>query len=135
MKTSELTGAALDWAVAKCEGYTDLHKIEARLPHEPQLAMMPPRKAYGAVELWELGFSTDWSQGGPIIEREQLNVRYSDGQWVAEWWVDNSGMAKKPAQRFRHNRFVAGPTALIAAMRCFVASRLGDEVNIPEELQ
>ncbi|NBW21671.1 MAG: DUF2591 domain-containing protein, partial [Caulobacteraceae bacterium] len=26
MKTSELTGAALDWAVAKCEGYTGLHK-------------------------------------------------------------------------------------------------------------
>ena len=28
-----------------------------------------------------------------------------------------------------------GPTPLIAAMRCFVASRLGDEVDVPEELQ
>ncbi len=27
-----------------------------------------------------------------------------------------------------------GPTPLIAAMRCYVASKLGDEVDIPEEL-
>jgi hypothetical protein len=27
-----------------------------------------------------------------------------------------------------------GPTPLIAAMRCYVASKLGDEVELPEEL-
>lgn len=27
-----------------------------------------------------------------------------------------------------------GPTPLIAAMRCFVASKLGDEVEVPDEL-
>lgn len=27
-----------------------------------------------------------------------------------------------------------GPTTLIAAMRCYVASKLGDEVEVPEEL-
>jgi hypothetical protein len=27
-----------------------------------------------------------------------------------------------------------GPTPLIAAMRCYVASKLGDEVEIPSEL-
>ena len=27
-----------------------------------------------------------------------------------------------------------GPTPLIAAMRCFVASKLGDEVDVPDEL-
>ena len=27
-----------------------------------------------------------------------------------------------------------GPTPLIAAMRCYVASKLGDDVDIPEEL-
>jgi hypothetical protein len=27
-----------------------------------------------------------------------------------------------------------GPTLLIAAMRCFVASKLGDTIDIPEEL-
>ena len=28
-----------------------------------------------------------------------------------------------------------GPNPLIAVMRCYVASKLGDEVNIPEELK
>ena len=28
----------------------------------------------------------------------------------------------------------SGPTPLIAAMRCYVASKLGDEVDVPEEL-
>jgi hypothetical protein len=32
-----------------------------------------------------------------------------------------------------HNR-QHGPTPLIAAMRCYVASKLGDAVEIPEEL-
>ena len=71
MKTSELQGAALDWAVAKCEGYTELHRMENRWDHEPHFAMHPPRREYGVVEMWQLGFSTDWSQGGPIIERER----------------------------------------------------------------
>lgn len=111
MKTSELNGAALDWAVAKCECGDDIAEIDD--PHF---------------------YSADWAIGGPIIEREHISVRRSDGQWVAEWWPDNSGMAKKPSQRFVHNRQMAGSTPLIAAMRCFVASRLGDEVDIPEEL-
>lgn len=33
-----------------------------------------------------------------------------------------------------HKHYLCGPTPLIAAMRCFVASKLGDEVEIPEEL-
>lgn len=123
MKTSELTGAALDGAVAKCEGI-DVWK-------EPDGMYLN--------DGGEVGFmyrpSTDWSQGGPIIERERISVRRSDGQWVAEWWADNSGMAKSPAQRFVHNRFMAGTTPLIAAMRCFVASKLGEDVNIPSELE
>ena len=123
MKTSELTGAALDWAVAKCEGYTCLHKTEGRMPHEPQLVMWPPRKAYGLVELWELGYSTDWSQGGPIIEREWIDLHcVNDALWEAE--INASAY---------HNR-KNGPTPLIAAMRCYVASKLGDEVELPEEL-
>ena len=124
MKTSELTGAALDWAVAKCEGYTCLHKTEGRMPHEPQLVMWPPRKAYGLVELWELGYSTDWSQGGPIIEREWIDLHcVNDALWEAE--INASAY---------HNR-KNGPTPLIAAMRCYVASKLGDEVELPEELK
>ena len=117
MKVDQLTGAALDWAVAKCEGYTCLHKTEGRMPHEPQLVMWPPRKAYGLVDLWELGYSTDWAQGGAIIEREGLTITHQQNQWAAQTDDD---------------LFAFGPTPLIAAMRCYIASKLGGSVNIPE---
>jgi hypothetical protein len=44
-------------------------------------------------------------------------------------------MVKNPAQRFKQNIQTDGPTPLIAAMRCYVASKLGDEIDIPEELK
>ena len=119
MKTSELTGAALDWAVAKCEGYTGLHKIEWVWP---QLVMWPPRKAYGVVDLCELGYSTDWAQGGAIIAREKIATNYS---MKRECWF---------AENFIETQTESGDTPLIAAMRCYVASKLGDDIELPEEL-
>ena len=100
MKTSELTGAALDWAVVKADGVEDIDFVWPRL------------RNYSP--------STDWAQGGPIIEREKIDVDYwpDGGYWQATSDTYDS----------------FGPTPLIAAMRCFVASRLGDEVDIPEEL-
>ena len=126
MKTNELIGPALDWAVAKCEGYTGLHKIAGRMPHEPQLGIWPPRKEYGVMDLWELSYSTDWSQGGPIIERERIGVNPASlpcSDWVAD------------TQIVRERTHQHGPTPLIAAMRCYVASKLGAEVDVPELLK
>lgn len=116
VKTSELQGPALDWAVAKCEGYTDY------CPETEK--MLPPRKEYGWVSLCEYHYSSDWAQGGPIVERERIDLSWafsSPHDWSA--WPKNDG-----------TRRTDGPTPLIAAMRCFVASRLGDEVEVPDEL-
>ncbi len=99
MKTSELTGQALDWAVAKCEGY--------RLDLVPEGSYAP---------------STDWSQGGPIIEREKITLRIWDDEDYVHAYIDTG------------KEWFEGPTPLIAAMRCYVASKLGDEVEIPQEL-
>ena len=119
IKTSEAKDQVLDYLVATCEGYTELHKIEGRMPHEPQLGIWPPRKEYGAMDLWELSFSTDWAQGGPIIERERICLIDQGGDyWQALWgWKE-----------------AFGPTPLVAAMRCYVASKLGDEVEVPDEI-
>ena len=113
MKTSELTGAALDWAVAKCE----------------ELGLGPRGFVVyydnnGEPATWQP--STIWSQGGPIIERESITVGDAGGSWVA---------GKPWADEFFSSFVTYGPTPLIAAMRCFVSSRLGDEVEIPEELK
>jgi hypothetical protein len=112
MKTSELTGTALNWAVATCE----------------KEAGMNIREGYGGsllvVDANDFGapanYSTDWAQGGPIIERDEIDIAYCNP--AAGW----------SATGFRNTKF--GPTPLIAAMRCYVASKLGDNVDIPEEL-
>jgi len=101
MKTSELTGAALDWAVAKC----------ADLPY--------PHVYDEQGEIVEVSPSTDWAQGGPIIERERIELEH-DG---FIWWA-----------RIKADEEYSGPTPLIAAMRCYVASKLGDDIDVPEEL-
>lgn len=105
IKTSDLTGPALDWAVATCEG---VDSEAARLFHEDG----------------HYNYSTDWAHGGPIIERERMTLTYNenDDAWEAYY---ETGM---------NDDYERGPTPLIAAMRCFVASKLGDEVDVPEEL-
>ena len=114
MKTSELTGPALDWAVAKCEGW-----IENTT--DDDLVSFVLEESAEEMHFWP---STDWAQGGPIIEREGISLdQYHDfPNWAASC---------PPESGF--NWF--GPTPLIAAMRCFVASRLGDYVEIPSELK
>jgi len=124
MKVSDLKGAALDWAVAKCEG----RRVEFNHQYTEET------KFDG---WWQLGpnhwqplnkYSTDWAQGGPIIEREGVNLdNYAKNpKWSA--WTPAPDRESGEAQAY-------GPTPLIAAMRCYVASKLGDEVEIPEELK
>ena len=114
MKNTELTGAALDWAVAQAEG---LLAFGYRTDGE----RFAVEESDGQIE----GFmpSTDWSQGGPIIEREKIDVMFEGPEWYAYMrWEDKT---------LQYD----GPTPLIAAMRCYVASKLGDEIEIPKEIQ
>jgi hypothetical protein len=97
MKTNELTGKALNWAVGKADGLADW--------------------------LAPVNYCGNWEFGGPIIERENIGlwsegydweakISVGFGEWLVEW-------DKSP---------------LVAAMRCYVASRLGDNVDVPEVL-
>jgi hypothetical protein len=70
-----------------------------------------------------MNFSTDWSQGGPIIERVKIEL-HNRTDPVDSW----SAFAELQV-------YGVGPTPLIAAMRCYVASMLGDNVEIPEVLK
>jgi len=117
VKTSELQGAALDWMVAKCEG--EVGRIELEQVNGVWAVAVPELGCYYEP-------STDWGQGGPIIERERIGVAYARGCWLAH--PDRAGYPDCNTPYF------FGETPLIAAMRCYVASRLGDEVEIPDEL-
>lgn len=112
MKTAELQGAALDWAVARVEF----------------VGTLPLRIVSGVIYTVEgdnWNPSTDWALGGPIIEREKIGVN-PEYLPCSGWVSDTKTISEKTHQH--------GPTPLIAAMRCYVASVLGDTVDIPEEL-
>ncbi len=114
MKTFELSGVQLDWAVAKCE-------FEGCEDWDGTLSGVD---AVSDMQGGTFNPSTDWAQGGPIIEREKICVSTDAfGAWMA-WIYDGLEMVG-----IEH-----GPTPLVAAMRCYVASRLGDEVEIPDDL-
>ena len=120
MKTSELTGPALDWAVAKAEGH------EVAVATGTGLIII---RRGNVVDYFDP--STNWGWGGPIIERESISVQRFDGnaKGTRAW---NAYVNEPP---LKHDEEICGPTALIATMRCFVASKLGDEVDVPKELQ
>ena len=103
MKTSNLSDSALDWAVAKCEGI------------ENSCGMWVQNYWVG------IPFSSSWAHGGPIIEREMIElIPQTPALWDAMY-------------RAQHVP-IDGPTPLVAAMRCYVANKLGVEIELLKEL-
>lgn len=172
IKTSELSGRALDAAVEMALG----NKIKVKTWRELTDALDPIKDAddiayyreRGTVRLSYVdkisgavfparGFSSDWAQGGPIIERanitiirtEDESIPDEEGFWQGKYeprWAAVLGDRHHPQEFYGAQgdffgmayevdpAAVIGPTPLIAAMRCFVASKMGDEVDVPDEL-
>jgi hypothetical protein len=131
IKVSELIGADLDYWVAKAFGA----KIEQFMSGE-RLRLVPTR-SFPGLEEYDLSFSrlnmnqktmdgydysfhpsTNWNQGGPIIEREKMSLGYIERKksWLV-YEINGIGACEY------------GETPLIAAMRAFVASKFGEEVG------
>ena len=110
MKVDSLSGAALDWAVAKCE-------VE-----------------FGCTEHYYryYRYSTNWQTGGPIIEREGINVERGNDLFFPKG--NEKGDYYEPLwlASYKTRRKFHGTTPLEAAMRCYVASKFGDDIDIPE---
>lgn len=126
MKTSELIGPALDWAVAKCEGITlSGFKVSKCYRQGADYSFKPNG--------WYVGGGTEympslhWHDGGPIIEREEICLQkvgfFGEDEEFGPWAASGAGNSGY------------GPTPLIAAMRCYAASKFGDEIELPEELK
>lgn len=118
VKTSELVGAALDWVVAVAIGYE--LRGGAGFNHE---AWFDGYKFVSSTSKWQP--STDWSQGGPLIEKHQVELEWNGIDGKALWWLARHEDIEAPQ---------IGDTLLIAACRAIVAANLGDEVQIPAEL-
>lgn len=104
-RVRELEGVELDYWVARAAGHSAIivfgviHVSAQQVPFSP---------------------SSEWGHGGPIIERERISVmRYSRFPGDLAWGASASPDAEA----------MTGDTILIAAMRCYVASKFGDEVE------
>jgi hypothetical protein len=116
VKVAEATGPALDWLVAKCEG-----KAGDCVVHAGNVL-------YGRVTSGFVQYSpsTDWSQGGPIVERERIELLVSpEGHFRAI--LNRFDLTVRPTEQ-------RGPTPLVSAMRALVASKLGETAEVPEDL-
>lgn len=116
IKTQDLIGVALDWAVEIAEGRNFIHGDTEYTPD----GRMFQRGGSSVCR----SPSTQWKHGGPIIDREKISINYdASGRWSDGWRAFSNIMPIK-----------LGPTALIAAMRCFVESRMGNWIDVPDEL-
>ncbi len=125
MNVSDLEGVALDWAVATLEGFLVISDgISLLVEKGATLKILGPATSGGRP----CGYSpsTYWDVGGPLIDKYRISVGDSihpDLNWTATLYVPD----EEPWQ-------FDGPTPLIAAMRCLVASVLGPTIEIPEVL-
>ena len=114
IKISELIPPALDWAVVKANGQDSDYWLKMWMSEGRRVFCVMP--------------SSQWSQGGPIINLI--------GGFELKIWLESKPSSKCEAHihNYTGDWIAFGPTPLIAAMRCYVASKLGDEVEIPEDL-
>lgn len=110
VKVSEATRIQLDWLVARALG------------KRPSLSILQRTGRLAKKH----DYTTNWAQGGPIIEREGMHL---DGP--SRSVGDKTWYATHPASR----AVESGPTILVAGLRAFVVSRMGREVEVPEELK
>ena len=121
IKTSELSGRALDWAVELALG---THwSINGYFCHSPTEFNRNPKHPY----------SSDWAYGGPIIDSERISIRFCrDPKDIST----DSLYVHAQMREYQYDGYSWGgwDFPLVAAMRCFVASKLGEEVDIPEDV-
>ena len=132
VKTAELTGAALDWAVAMAVG-AELRIMrnhdDTELATHP-LTLMKMKQGESGVEIdhwWSP--STDWAQGGPLLDK--YNVALNGG--VAESERVIYATCRDVAEEQPYATAI-GDTRLTAACRAIVSAKLGDVVQVPKVL-
>lgn len=121
VKTAELTGAALDWAVGVAEGrQPGAYKGVVRATAHPDCPDSAPM--FGP----ELNYSTGWAQAGPLLNQHKIS-RTIDHSGL---WIAYAGYNLNDEQRHMQ----CDRSELVAGLRCLVALNLGEVVDVPEEL-
>ena len=120
MRVHNLEGAVLDYWAAQAAGEGSGRLVDGA-------CMMIRSEPGGGARMVPYRPSSSWSDGGPILEREGISVwRYPD----LDSWHAGKGFNFVRDQGIEAAHYYQGPTPLIAAMRCFIASKLGSEVPL-----
>lgn len=124
MKVAELEGALLDCWVARADGVN-----QARI--EPHGTCTYVDSAFGINIRAQYSPSTQWAQGGPILEREGIAMWRCEDDWCAICPGPNGGAYNGDSDYIDARSYdgYVGRTPLIAAMRAYVASKFGEEVE------
>ena len=123
VKTSDLIGISLDWAVAKACGMMPVtdHKVCRIIGF---YLNNPP--AHIPMSGHPFSPSNQWRDGGPLIDEFRFcfdNAGEHGFSVVKDWYCG------EPIAFYPH-----GKTHLIAACRAIVAAKIGDTVSVPKEL-
>ena len=119
IKTQDLSDIALDYAVTTIEDPDALRYGLADWREARTRAVKHGEYMYR--------YHQSWAQGGPIIDR-------IEGFELKIWQLRPVSKCEAYIHNHDGDWVAFGPTPLIATMRVFVAAKLGDEVDIPEEL-
>lgn len=136
IKTKDLIGAALDWAVAVALGYEmapvppDANGENAGSvlvpPGFPSDTWSWPRKGKVAINCFVQPYSANWAWGGPLRDKYRIDVM--------DFSKDDEPCISASYEKYNGLHSVEGSTALIAICRAVVACELGEEVEVPDEL-
>ncbi len=151
IRTQDLSGPALDWAVATALGRTvvrDPMGFQRDAPNSREAGYWiweesssgqvsgPSQPTYQLIGR-DFAPSSDWAIAGPLIEREGISLTSEarDGSlWKAQLAYTRQVLFLRPARLIQTYCLSRGPTPLIAALRCHVTSKLGDYVDVPDAL-
>lgn len=131
VKTSELTGAALDWAVAQID------EVKTIMMNVRQSEQKKPFALFGSLALplaSEQGYapSSCWHCGGPLIEKFQLDLTFERKGTIYAYPCNDDGLPDTSRQTDEYGSYAQ--TYLVAACRAIVAKQLGEVVSVPAEL-
>jgi hypothetical protein len=131
IKTSELTGRALDWAVAKTwvREY-DAEGSRQRIVFRGDQVVIEQRKPGEMTDFYYTP-STDWAYGGPLIERFGVHL-CSDIDNRGPTELDWEALIQSPMRRKTWKAVAGSP--LVAACRVIVRKVIGAKVDVPDEL-
>lgn len=131
VNVAEIEGSALDFAVAICEGY------------DPQMLNTKTGVVYSLSGHYAP--TVDWARGGVIIGREKIGLLFRartacrDEDWFAT--PDDQDVVESYEGESFDATFMVnagdgffGPTALVAAMRCYVNKKMGPVVDVRADL-